>query len=69
VWEHGDIVSDDARRPIMSYRQVRAKARKYVRENTKGWRLSAAMREHAEIHIAGALYELEVLREEANRGR
>jgi hypothetical protein len=59
-----------AKRPVRSYRQIRGLARAYVRSQTKGWRISAAAREQAALRITSALYELEILREEAtHRGR
>jgi hypothetical protein len=58
-----------ARRPIRSYRQIRGLARAFIREQTKGWRVSAAAREQAALRVTSALYELETLREEATRGR
>jgi hypothetical protein len=56
-----------AKRPIRSYRQIRGLARAYVRSQTKGWRISEAARERAALRITSALYELEILREEATR--
>jgi hypothetical protein len=56
-----------AKRPIRSYRQIRGLARAYIRTQTKGWKLPAAAREQAALRVTSALYELEILREEATR--